>query len=121
MGGYVSKEVLGSAYSGTMHEDSSLESFNVPGGAPNVLGRCFIEVENGFRGNSFPVIIADAAICQELRILESEFEEDARTMDIICEDQIQDFRQPRSREDVLHLLKELGWIFQTKSTPTRQP
>ncbi|XP_058073325.1 squamosa promoter-binding-like protein 15 isoform X2 [Magnolia sinica] len=117
MGGYVSKEVSGSAYSGTMYEDSSLESFNFPGGAPNVLGRCFIEVENGFKGNSFPVIIADAAICQELRILESEFEEDARMMDIICEDRIQDFRQPRSREDVLHFLNELGWIFQRKSTP----
>ncbi|XP_058069804.1 squamosa promoter-binding-like protein 14 isoform X2 [Magnolia sinica] len=114
-GGYVSKEVSGS-YSGTIYDDSSVENFSFPGGAPNVLGRCFIEVENGFKGNSFPVILADAAICRELRILESEFEEDARRTDVTLEDPIRDFGRPRSREDLLHFLNELGWLFQRKGT-----
>ncbi|KAF8377970.1 hypothetical protein HHK36_031359 [Tetracentron sinense] len=119
MGGYTSKEVSGSAYQGTMYNDISLESFNFAGGPPSVLGRCYIEVENGFKGNSFPVIIADATICEELRLLESEFEEDARVGNVISENQIQNFEHPRSREDVLHFLNELGWLFQRKSTPSR--
>lgn len=44
MGGYTSKEVLGSAYPGTIYDDSSSESFSFPGGSPNTFGRCFIEV-----------------------------------------------------------------------------
>jgi len=44
MGGYASKEVLGSAYPGTIYDDSSLESFSLPGGLANAFGRCFIEV-----------------------------------------------------------------------------
>jgi len=44
MGGYISKEVLGSAYPGTIYDDSSLESFSLPGGLPNAFGRCFVEV-----------------------------------------------------------------------------
>ncbi|KAL5977568.1 Squamosa promoter-binding-like protein [Asimina triloba] len=118
-GGYVSKEVMGS-YSGTIYDDCCLESFNFPGGAPNVLGRCFIEVENGFKGNSFPVILADTAICWELRILEFEFEEDSRKKDMVLEDPVQDFERPRSREDILHFLNELGWLFQRKSSPDTQ-
>ncbi|XP_017699940.2 squamosa promoter-binding-like protein 15 [Phoenix dactylifera] len=115
MGKYTSK-VLCSAYPGTIYDDSSVESFDFPGGSPKIFGRCFIEVENGFKGNSFPVIIADARICQELRALESEFDEDVQT-----EDQVQENGQPRSREDVLHFLNELGWLFQktnTSSTPS---
>ncbi|OVA01044.1 Transcription factor [Macleaya cordata] len=115
MGGYLSKEVLGSV--GTVYDDTSTESFKFPGGFPKILGRCFIEVENGFKGNSFPVIIADAAICQELKLLESEFKEDARVGDIISEDQMQDLERPRSREDCLYFLNELGWLFQRKNTP----
>ncbi|XP_077216231.1 squamosa promoter-binding-like protein 14 [Tasmannia lanceolata] len=114
MGGYMSKEVAVASYSGTIYDDSSSESFHFTGGAPNVLGRCFIEVENGFKGNSFPLIIADASICRELRILESELEEEARMVDVFSEDQNQDFVRPRSREDVLHFLNELGWLFQRK-------
>ncbi|MQM20362.1 hypothetical protein Taro_053380 [Colocasia esculenta] len=115
MGGYSSKEVLGSTYPGTIYDDSSIESFNFPGGTPNVFGRCFIEVENGFKGNSFPIIIADDAICEELKLLESEVEVDLRT-DMMHEDQAQDCMQPRSREDALHFLNELGWLFQRQST-----
>ncbi|KAJ0964997.1 hypothetical protein J5N97_026135 [Dioscorea zingiberensis] len=115
MGGYVSKEVLGSIYPGTIYDDSSLESFSFPRGSPNAFGRCFIEVENGFKGNSFPIIIADATICQELRTLESEIEYHLGIKDVIQEDQVQDYGQPRSQEDILHFLHELGWLFQKKS------
>ncbi|RZC54791.1 hypothetical protein C5167_013642 [Papaver somniferum] len=110
MGGYLSKEVLGSE--GTVYDDTSSESFDFPSGFPTVLGRCFIEVENGFKGNSFPVIIADAAICHELRLLEFEFKEDGRVGDNASEDQMQDSECPRSREDCLYFLNELGWLFQ---------
>lgn len=76
-------------------------------------------MENCFKGNSFPVIIADATICQELRVLESEFEDDTGLLNCVSEDQIVNFRQPSSRADVLHFLNELGWFFQRKSTPNR--
>lgn len=52
-------------------------------------------MENGFRGSSFPVIVADAVICNELRLLESELEGDSA--------------------QVLHFLNELGWLFQRKT------
>ncbi|RWW34385.1 hypothetical protein GW17_00000846 [Ensete ventricosum] len=70
------------------------------------------QVENGFKGNSFPVIIADANICQELRALESDFDEDVQTADAIPEEQVHCSVQPRSRADVMHFLNELGWLFQ---------
>lgn len=73
-------------------------------------------MENGFKGNSFPVIIADATICKELRLLESEFDAEAKVCDIISEDQAHDYGRPRSREEVLHFLNELGWLFQRKRT-----
>jgi hypothetical protein len=45
MGKYLSKEVLCSAYPGTIYDDSSMEIFDFPGDeAPINLGRCFIEV-----------------------------------------------------------------------------
>ncbi|ONK68753.1 uncharacterized protein A4U43_C05F15590 [Asparagus officinalis] len=116
MGGYTSKEVLGSAYPGTIYDDASVESFTLPGGIPNSFGRCFIEVENAFRGNSFPVIIANSNICQELRALESEFENEVGTRDVTSEEQTQDNGRPRSREDLLHFLNELGWLFQRKNS-----
>nr|UKB92867.1 squamosa promoter-binding-like protein 15 [Lilium brownii var. viridulum] len=117
MGGYTSKEVLCSTYPGTIYDDSSTEVFNFPGGPPNMFGRCFIEVENGFKGNSFPIIIANATICQELRVLESEFE-DLGTADVNSENRVQQNEQPRSKEDVLHFLNELSWLFQKKGTPS---
>ncbi|KAK9112361.1 hypothetical protein Scep_019880 [Stephania cephalantha] len=114
MGGYLSKEVLGSA--GTVYDEASLECFSFPGGMPNVLGRCFIEVENGFKGNSFPIIIADDAVCKELRQLEPELEEDTGMSDANSEDQTQDLGRPQTREDVLNYLNELGWLFQRKNS-----
>ncbi|KAK8956996.1 Squamosa promoter-binding-like protein 15 [Platanthera zijinensis] len=100
-GGYSSKEVLGSVQPGTMYDDSSSESFNLPEGLTNSYGRYFIEVDNGFSGNIFPVLIADATICMELRSLELE-------IDIVG---------IQSRENVLHFLNELGWLFQRKNHP----
>ncbi|KAF9602863.1 hypothetical protein IFM89_031809 [Coptis chinensis] len=116
-GGYLSKEVEGSA--GTVYDDASSESFSFSSGAPCALGRCFIEVENGFKGNSFPLIIADASICQELRLLESEFEEETRVSDVNSDDTSQDLARPRSREDVVYFLNELGWLFQRKTDSIR--
>ncbi|XP_078439581.1 squamosa promoter-binding-like protein 15 [Wolffia australiana] len=74
-------------------------TFNFPGGAPNLYGRFFLEVENGFKGNNFPVIVADPKICQEIRALEPELDGDGIRTNLI-----------------LHFLNELGWLFQRKST-----
>ncbi|KAI3871330.1 hypothetical protein MKW92_033033 [Papaver armeniacum] len=116
MGGYTSKEVTGSA--GTIYDRTSAESFNFSSEIPNVLGRCFIEVENGFKGNSFPLIIADSSICQELRLLEPELEIHARVSDGTVEQQNLDSERLRSREDIFHFLHELGWLFQRKNIPS---
>ncbi|GJZ85827.1 squamosa promoter-binding-like protein 14 [Tanacetum coccineum] len=58
-------------------------------------------IENGLRGTSFPVIIADATLCQELRLLEAEFAEVLNG-------------QSTSVKETLHFLNELGWLFQKK-------
>ncbi|XP_042418770.1 squamosa promoter-binding-like protein 15 isoform X1 [Zingiber officinale] len=111
MGKYMSKEILCSTYPGTIYDDSCVERFDFPGGSPEGFSRCFIEVENGFKGNSFPVIIANVSICQELRTLEADFE-DALLSDGITEEQVSNSPRYRSREDSLHFLNELGWLFQ---------
>ena len=54
-------------------------------------------MENAFKGNSFPIIVADEKICREIRVLEEEFED------------------PGKRELILHFLNELGWLLQRKS------
>lgn len=59
------------------------------------------QIENGLRGTSFPIIIADATLCQELRLLESEFVEFING-------------QTNSVQEILHFLNELGWLFQRK-------
>ncbi|KAL5780952.1 hypothetical protein ACOSQ2_011689 [Xanthoceras sorbifolium] len=116
MGGYASQEVTGSTCQRGMYDEIKLGGFKMEDASPGVLGRFFIEVENGFKGNSFPVIIADASICQELRLLESEFDVETKVCDIISEEQAYDYGRPRSREEVLHFLNELGWLFQRKRT-----
>ncbi|KAJ6336500.1 hypothetical protein OIU77_026281 [Salix suchowensis] len=118
MGGYTSKEVTDSSSPGSMYDEINVGGFKIHGPSPSILGRCFIEVENGFKGNSFPVIIADASICKELRLLESEFDEKAETSNIVSEEQAHDLGRPRSREEALHFLNELGWLFQRKSVPS---
>lgn len=62
------------------------------------------------------MIIADASICNELRVLESVFDGEAKVCDIISEDQNHDSGPPKSREEVIHFLNELGWLFQRKRT-----
>lgn len=73
----------------------------------------FTQVENGLRGASFPIIVADKAICQELRLLEHDINEVAKLEDVLA-DHLQDRRRPRSRDEILHFLNELGWLFQRK-------
>ncbi|KAL0352555.1 UNVERIFIED_CONTAM: Squamosa promoter-binding-like protein 16, partial [Sesamum calycinum] len=97
----------------TAYEEISLDSFKVDVAASSVLGRCFIEVENSFRWASFPVIIADDTICKELRLLEPDIN-GTEACDGILADDIQSRGTPRFREEVLHFLDELGWLFQRK-------
>uniref|UniRef100_J3MUD8 SBP-type domain-containing protein n=1 Tax=Oryza brachyantha TaxID=4533 RepID=J3MUD8_ORYBR len=110
-GKYISKEVLCSAYPGTIYDDSGVETFDLPGEPHLVLGRYFIEVENRFRGNSFPVIIANSSVCQELRSLEAELE-GSQFVDGSSDDQAHDARQLKPKDEVMHFLNELGWLFQ---------
>ncbi|XAR64303.1 hypothetical protein NMG60_11024585 [Bertholletia excelsa] len=114
MGGYFSKEIPEPTSQEIVYDEISSVSFKIHGPASSVFGRCFIEVENGFRGSSFPVIIADALICKELNLLESEFDEDANVHETIPEDHIHDCGRPRLKDEVLHFLNELGWLFQRK-------
>lgn len=60
------------------------------------------------------MIIADSIICKELRLLESEIDLESKDCDLILEDNSNDFGRPRSREEILHFLNELGWLFQRK-------
>ncbi|WOL17169.1 squamosa promoter-binding-like protein 15 [Canna indica] len=121
MGKYMSKEILGSMYPGTIYDDSCVERFDFPGESLRAFGRCFIEVENGFKGDSFPIIIADSSICQELRTLESDLEEDVLTTDAITEEHVNNSPRGRPRDEVLHFLNELGWLFQRTHMPSGQP
>ncbi|XP_022772520.1 squamosa promoter-binding-like protein 14 isoform X2 [Durio zibethinus] len=115
-GGYTSMQISGSAYLGTAYDEVNMGGLKIQVSSLSAFCRCFIEVENGFKGNSFPIIIADATICKELRLLESEFDVEAKASDIISEEHAYDYCQPRSREEVLHFLNELGWLFQRRST-----
>ncbi|KAG8377183.1 hypothetical protein BUALT_Bualt08G0001600 [Buddleja alternifolia] len=113
--GYGIREVPASSSQDATYDEIILSSFKVVNGvASNMLGRFFIEVENGFRGSSFPVIVADNTICQELRLLQPEIDGIAEISDGIPSDEIQNTDRPRSREEVLHFLDELGWLFQRK-------
>ncbi|CAN6440497.1 unnamed protein product [Victoria cruziana] len=113
MGGYASEEV--SEGSSIATDGISSVCFSFSCGAPMIWGRCFLEVENGFKGNSFPIIVADAEICMELRSLESELEQGLRKSIVISDDQMQDGVPSSSRDDIVHFLNELGWLFQRKN------
>ncbi|KAL3505532.1 hypothetical protein ACH5RR_035373 [Cinchona calisaya] len=106
-GDYTVKGVSGPACEEPEYDEISLCDFKVCTTASTVLGRCFIEVENGLRTTTFPVIIADKSICQELRLLEYDIFEDVKENGMSA-------HRPRSREEVLHFLNELGWLFQRK-------
>lgn len=62
------------------------------------------------------MIIADASICNELRVLESVFDGEGKLCDVISEGQNHDCGPPKSKEEVIHFLNELGWLFQRKRT-----
>ncbi|VVA95510.1 unnamed protein product [Arabis nemorensis] len=109
MGNYASLEVTGTAHRRTKFDELNVDSFKVKGPSPGSLGRCFVEVENGFRSDSFPLIIANSTICKELNRLEEEFHPKD-----VTEEQIHNLDRPRSREEVLCFLNELGWLFQRK-------
>ncbi|XP_039026598.1 squamosa promoter-binding-like protein 14 [Hibiscus syriacus] len=117
MGGYSSMEISGLAYKGATCDEVNMGGFKIQVPSPKALGRCFIEVESGFKGNSFPIIIADAAICKELRLLESELDVEAEASGIISEEHAYDCHRPRSREEALHFLNEIGWVFQRSTDP----
>ncbi|KAL2232157.1 squamosa promoter-binding-like protein 14 [Sesamum indicum] len=111
---YNIRQVAASSCLDSAYEEISLDSFKVDRAASGVLGRCFIEVENSFRGTSFPVIIADDTICEELRLLEPGINGTAEVCGGIAADHIHNTGRPRSREEILHFLDELGWLFQRK-------
>eukprot|EP00267_Zea_mays_P029804 XP_008660717.2 uncharacterized protein LOC103639784 [Zea mays] len=70
IGKYISKEVLCSAYPGTIYDDSGVETFDLPRKPDLIIGRCFVEVENRFRGNRFPVIGGLCTLCFFEEIIE---------------------------------------------------
>lgn len=97
--GCLLEETTESTYQESTYEEINTCSFTIC--TPGVRGRCFIEIENGFRGTSFPIIIADTTLCQELNLLEAEFGD------------VQN-RQPTFMKETVHFLNELGWLFQKK-------
>ncbi|GER39303.1 squamosa promoter-binding protein [Striga asiatica] len=110
-----SVEKVASWCQATGQDEIRLSRFKISGAASNLLGRCFIEVENSCRSTTFPVIIADNTICQELKLLEPEIN---GTSAEVCgpNNPVQDSGRCWSRQEVLHFLNELGWLFQRKST-----
>ncbi|XP_010534410.1 PREDICTED: squamosa promoter-binding-like protein 14 isoform X2 [Tarenaya hassleriana] len=106
MGNYTLLKVAGSACRKAEFDELNVNSFRIQGPSHSFLGRCFIEVENGFRVDSFPLIIANATICKELNHLEGKFHHRDITE--------QAHSSPTSREEVLRFLNELGWLFQKK-------
>lgn len=80
-----------------------------------------MEVERHLKGNSFPVIVADSAICRELRSLEGD-------MDRLCEGAVmikdseihsQANVQLNGHVDIVSFLNELGWLLQYNSYAER--
>lgn len=63
------------------------------------------------------MIVADAKICKELRLLESELEEEPRSRDVSPDEGNRDSgSRGSSRAEILHFLNELGWLFQRNTT-----
>ncbi|XP_010537252.1 PREDICTED: squamosa promoter-binding-like protein 14 [Tarenaya hassleriana] len=116
MGSYASMEVTTSSCKKPVFDELNVSSFRINGGSHGFFGRCFIEVENGFRGDSFPLIIADAAICKELNRLEDEFHPKTQVHRDITEERLHNSDRPSSREEVLCFLNELGWLFQRNAS-----
>ncbi|KAH9302679.1 hypothetical protein KI387_014262 [Taxus chinensis] len=125
-GKYASKNVIQEdnttlSCSESILTDQRVQKITFSGGPSNVLGRCFIEVEHGLKGNSFPVIVADPAICRELQSLESEIEDEILE-DKSCSLEIenlqehsQKYSKVKAREEAINFLNDLGWLFQRSS------
>ncbi|KAL3618413.1 SBP domain [Castilleja foliolosa] len=94
---YSTNEIPLSSCQDSSYDQITLNGFRVNRTETNIIGRFFIEVENKSRTTSFPVIIADTTICQELRLLEPEINSTTEA----C-------------ESIKHFLNELGWLFQRK-------
>eukprot|EP00252_Welwitschia_mirabilis_P019937 TRINITY_DN4755_c0_g1_i2.p1 TRINITY_DN4755_c0_g1~~TRINITY_DN4755_c0_g1_i2.p1 ORF type:complete len:838 (-),score=118.43 TRINITY_DN4755_c0_g1_i2:539-3052(-) len=126
-GKYVSKDVV--PIDGPPMEvfpDHRIQSFTFQVGSPDEIGRCFIEVEHGLKGNSFPIIVADTAICQELQTLEGVLENgflDKADLEKERHSQEypQDYNNDVAREEVMTFLNELGWLFQRSSRKLLNP
>lgn len=92
-----------------------VQEIHFPGGPPNVLGRCFIEVEHGFMGNALPVIVANKEICSELQSLEVDLDSDLRWESERSGDSSLDESRVCKEAEAMNFLHELGWIFQSTS------
>ncbi|XP_034684143.1 squamosa promoter-binding-like protein 15 [Vitis riparia] len=95
---------------------SETERKNAPSNHSSCFTGLLVFIPCAFLCNNFPIIVADATICKESRLLEPEFDEEAKVCDVISEDQVYDSGQPSPREEVLHFLNELGWLFLRKSS-----
>lgn len=107
----ISQNVLEDYQAGccTLLSNATTIEHKFPGGPANVFGRIFMEVERGLKGNNFPVIVADSAICRELLTLEDDFEG-------FREGKVTNrHSRPHSRDDIVTFLNELGWLFQRNS------
>lgn len=77
----------------------------------NVIGRCFIEVEgHDMSGNFFPVIVAEADVCAEIRTLERYIDMPFNSNQDVTS-QNHDL-QLKIKRQAIKFLHELGWLFQ---------
>ncbi|GLJ06773.1 hypothetical protein SUGI_0047840 [Cryptomeria japonica] len=119
-GKYISEEVIPEDHQicseTPINKNAPLEH-KFSGGPANVLGRLFVEVERHLKGNSFPVIVADSAICGELRSLEGDMDRLSEGVAIKKDSEMhsQANVQLNAHEDVVSFLNELGWLLQCNS------
>ncbi|KAL5565190.1 hypothetical protein UlMin_028354 [Ulmus minor] len=91
--------VKGSTYHGTEYEEINLNGFKIHDASPGV--------ENGLKGNSFPLIIADASICKDLRVLVTVFDEEEKVSNIIAEGQNHDDGRPSNSSALIKTLLDI--------------
>ncbi|MCO5568735.1 hypothetical protein L7F22_022434 [Adiantum nelumboides] len=99
----------------TSRTSEEVQEIHFPGGPPNVLGRCFIEVEHSFMGNALPVIVANKEICSELQSLEVDLSSDVGWETEKSAEDSSDESRVGKEVEALNFLHELGWIFQSTS------
>ncbi|XP_057873442.2 squamosa promoter-binding-like protein 1 [Cryptomeria japonica] len=109
-------------YPRMIHEQTR-QLLRLSGGPANVLGRCFIEVEHILKGNTFPIIVADSAICMELHSLQLEICDSTTALgstDVDSfDDHVLDNVQLGVKMETLFFLNELGWLFQRSNWETK--